>query len=485
MTSNEAAAFHLGEPLFDSASGIPKDHVYHLIQDEETVAEIHQVVLPPDEYYEELAKIWDSWWPESDPQLREHMMAVLIAFDTATAFAMSFGIAKFALAQVQAKLVGEIVGRYGRSPNPAIVRAIHKWPPIYTLKQLQEFLGTINYVRPHCGPEYSRVAEPIRALLKQGAAFPPNERQIEAIDALKKLVEEHHRLCVPDEAAAIEAANAWLSGAEPAGRPYENGADTSGYAIGGVCGQCDKDNGKLKVLLYVSAHLAEHQRHWHPYEQELWGLLHTKREKNKQLGRIPCVHHTDHANIARIENLDLNRLEAKHLRWWEEITEGGSLLLHRPGESALHKGPDGISRNVEGRDHLIRASNSEWEYYRARIRGIQEAILSGLADDDEAQALTVDQVPPDQLEPLPHDEGLAVALNYERKSQEHKFGGKQGGKGRPEVEAKAKAKASVKARPNAGGSAAASSHGKGPSYTAACSAAPSKDSEQSRQRYGK
>eukprot|EP00973_Karenia_brevis_P058398 8132724-Karenia_brevis.AAC.1 len=65
---------------------------------------------------------------------------------------MSFGITKFALAQVEAKLVGEIVGRHGRSPNPAIVRAIKKWPPIYTLKQLQEFLGTINYVRPHCGP---------------------------------------------------------------------------------------------------------------------------------------------------------------------------------------------------------------------------------------------------------------------------------------------------------------------------------------------
>eukprot|EP00973_Karenia_brevis_P011135 1507539-Karenia_brevis.AAC.1 len=48
--------------------------------------------------------------------------------------------------------VGEIVGRHGRSPNPAIVRAIKNWPPICTLKQLQEFLGTINYVRPHCGP---------------------------------------------------------------------------------------------------------------------------------------------------------------------------------------------------------------------------------------------------------------------------------------------------------------------------------------------
>ena len=89
----------------------------------------------------------------ASPGIKTHLMSVFIAFDTATTFAMSLGIAKFALAQIEAKLVGEIVGRHGRSPNPAIVRAVHKWLPVYTLKQLQEFLGTVNYVRPHAGPE--------------------------------------------------------------------------------------------------------------------------------------------------------------------------------------------------------------------------------------------------------------------------------------------------------------------------------------------
>ena len=117
------------------------DRVMHLVQDEETIAELHHIVLPPDQYYERLARKWETWWPKANKKLLEHMMSVLIAFDTATVFAMSFGIAKFALAQVEAKLVGEIVGRHGRKPNPAIVRAIKNWPPVYTLKQLQEFLG--------------------------------------------------------------------------------------------------------------------------------------------------------------------------------------------------------------------------------------------------------------------------------------------------------------------------------------------------------
>ena len=167
---------------------------------------------------------------------------------------MSFGIAKFQLAQEKVKLVGEIVGREGRSPNPAIVRAIEKWPPVNTLKDLQAFLGTCNYVRAHAGPAFSRVASPLRVLLRPGTKFPPNEEQLKAIEEIKKLVLDDHVLAVPDEFAAITAANCWLQGEAPGGRPYEMAADTSGYAIGGVMGQCTKDGGKLRVLGYYSAH---------------------------------------------------------------------------------------------------------------------------------------------------------------------------------------------------------------------------------------
>lgn len=44
--------------------------------------------------------------------------------DAAKDFAMSFGIAKFQLAQHNAKLVAEYVGKDARAPNPDITRAI-------------------------------------------------------------------------------------------------------------------------------------------------------------------------------------------------------------------------------------------------------------------------------------------------------------------------------------------------------------------------
>ena len=177
---------------------------------------------------------------------------------------------------------------------------------IYTLKQLQEFLGTMNYIRPHCGPEYCRVAEPLRPLLKPGASFPPNEPQLKALDALKDLAMETHRLAVPDERAAIEAARAWMAKKPAAGHPYEGGADTSKIAVGGALGQARQRAERLHFLMYWSGALTASQSQWHPFQQELYGLLMLKREAVKHFGRIPMVLHTDHGTITRLEYLPVS-----------------------------------------------------------------------------------------------------------------------------------------------------------------------------------
>ena len=62
----------------------------------------------------------------ADSTLIDHVLALISAFDTAAVFCVSFGIGKFQLAQASVKLVGEIVGRAGRSPNPEIVAAVKK-----------------------------------------------------------------------------------------------------------------------------------------------------------------------------------------------------------------------------------------------------------------------------------------------------------------------------------------------------------------------
>ena len=114
-----------------------------------------------------------------------------------------------------------------------------------TLKDLQSLMGTMNYVRPHAGPAFARIAAPIPILLKPGAEFPPSPELQEVLNKLKLLFTCDAVLRVADDRAALDAANAWIAGDEPQGRPFEAGADTSKIAWGGVVGQCDENNEAL------------------------------------------------------------------------------------------------------------------------------------------------------------------------------------------------------------------------------------------------
>ena len=112
-------------------------------------------------------------FPGATPELLDHVVPLVAAFGTASAFAMSLGVAKFQLAQAEVKLVGEIVGREGCSPNPELVTTVRIWPPVKTLKDLQAFLGTVNYARRHMGPAlfFSR-RRPFEALAKAWSRLP-------------------------------------------------------------------------------------------------------------------------------------------------------------------------------------------------------------------------------------------------------------------------------------------------------------------------
>ena len=154
-----------------------------------------------------------------------------------------------------------------------------------------------------------------------------------------------HVLAVPDEAAAVEAAAAFVAGEPARGRPYELGADASKIAMGGVMGQCSEKNGKLRILTYWSAPLSLSQSQRRPFEQEFWGLLTFRKETIKRFGRVPVITHTDHGALTRLEYLPLPRIEPKHFRWHAELVSGGSFFLYRAGTGAAHNVPDALSRH--------------------------------------------------------------------------------------------------------------------------------------------
>ena len=115
-----------------------------------------------------------------------------------------------------------------------------------------------------------------------------NEEQRAAVQGLKDLILDTHVLAVPDEAAAILAANSWQTGSVPEGRPYEGGADTSGLATGGVFGQACRKTGKLLVLMYYSGPLSPSQQKWHPFAQEFTVYYASGEKPLSTLGGYPA-----------------------------------------------------------------------------------------------------------------------------------------------------------------------------------------------------
>ena len=158
------------------------DSSYHLLEDEERVSGILRN-LPTEEYYSLLRKRFQADFAGSRPDVVEHICELEEFFDVCLAIGFSLGINKMELLKTSVKLLGEIVTREGRMPDPAKVSAIRDWGPISNLKEVQEFLGTCNYSRLTMGPKYSLASEGLRKYVKEGdSAFPMTPRGLASVE---------------------------------------------------------------------------------------------------------------------------------------------------------------------------------------------------------------------------------------------------------------------------------------------------------------
>ena len=66
----------------------------------------------------------------------------------------------------------EVVVWFDRSQRHYASSAIRNWPPVETLKRLQEFPGTCKYMSCHEGPAHACTADPLRLLLRPWGRIP-------------------------------------------------------------------------------------------------------------------------------------------------------------------------------------------------------------------------------------------------------------------------------------------------------------------------
>ncbi|CAJ0644521.1 12712_t:CDS:2, partial [Entrophospora sp. SA101] len=120
----------------------------------------------------------------------EHLQHLQQVFDRLRAVDLKLGRDKCEFAKEELHLLGHIIGREGRKPDPAKVEAVQNWPTPKTVKDVRSFLGLASYYRKFI-PNFSKEAGPMFHLIHKDTEFKWDEDLVVVKKKNGKL-----RLCV-------------------------------------------------------------------------------------------------------------------------------------------------------------------------------------------------------------------------------------------------------------------------------------------------
>jgi hypothetical protein len=180
--------------------------------------------------------------------------------------------------KTETKYLGMIIGNGQICMDPTKVQAISEWPNPKNKKELQQFLGFMNFYRRFI-EGYSKVVKPLTKLTGNEPWTWQQEQQ-ESFNELRKRVCSNPILVIPIDNA-----------------PYQLEADASDYAIGGILSQ--KINNKWHPVAYMSKALSETERNYEIYDKEMLAIMLALEEWRQYL--MGASEHfeiwTDHQNL--------------------------------------------------------------------------------------------------------------------------------------------------------------------------------------------
>lgn len=233
-------------------------------------------------------------------------------------------LSKCELFSKHVKFLGHIISAEGVTQDPEKLAAIKDIPPPTSRRQLQRFIGNLQFYRrfnKHMSSYTTRLSHVLST--NKPWKWGPEEQSI--FDELKeqflKSVVLHH----PDFA-----------------KPFYINADASHHALGAEIYQLD-NNGDKQVIAFFSKSLTDCQKRYTTTEKELFSIVQVcLKYRTLLLGRrIIC--HTDHVALTFFKTAKLtnNRLS----RWYLALQEFNLELLHIPGKS--NNSADFLSRDCD------------------------------------------------------------------------------------------------------------------------------------------
>ena len=292
---------------------------------------------------------------------------------------------KCILGESSIEFLGHLCDAHGIKPLPCKVEAIRKVKPPTTIKELQRFLGMINYYRrfiKSAAHHLYHLFEALGAKPKRLDWSPEMQSSFEAIkEALASATMLHH----PDPSL-----------------PLSLTTDASDVAIGAVLEQRGPQG--WEPLAFFSKKLSDSQQKWSPYDRELHGVHKAVRHfKHMVEGRTFTIY-TDHQSLVPSMSKKTEAQTARQSNQLSEISEYSTDIRYIEGKSNVVA--DALSRPNGKTDPPIVSnitsaySNMPEHVFRQDINAMKEAgtlgvYQVGFEDDDEEEPEVEEYFPDD------------------------------------------------------------------------------------------
>ncbi|QRW21934.1 Retrotransposable element Tf2 protein [Rhizoctonia solani] len=217
----------------------------------------------------------------------------------------------------------------GFSMDQKKIKAVTTWPQPKTVKQVQAFLGFVNYLR-HFIPNFSLVARPLHNLTKKETPWLWNTLEEQAFQELKALV---------TKALVLIHLNPNL--------PYYLETDASGVAMGAILSQRGEDN-RLHPVAYVSKSFSGVEVNYDTHDKELLAIIKALEEWQIFLEATdkPIQVFTDHFNLEYW--MQARTFNQQHAQWRIFLSNFNFEIHYQPGKQSGK--PGALSRCLDYMD---------------------------------------------------------------------------------------------------------------------------------------
>lgn len=250
------------------------------------------------------------------------------------------------------RILGHIVDEKGVHTDQRKIKSIIKWKKPNTGKELQRFLGFVNWYRRFI-KNYAELSCPLYEISKKHKIEKHwDERMEQSFENLKKAMTSTPVLKTPD----------W-------NRKFIIQADASDLGTGAVLSQLDDENNEY-VIEYYSYKFNKCEKKYSPTEKEMLAVLKAVRHFKYYIDCSEIEIYSDHYALQYLLNMKV--LSGRLTRWILELQPFVNKIIHRAGKQMVV--PDALSRlRTNAADEIQNTSGTDdYEWFDDFVQELTE-----------------------------------------------------------------------------------------------------------------